>query len=102
MAVGQQATSQSVNAVLTSLALRLRDVCDDIRNYQSYVTSLGSAGLVALGLSAADATAILAQANYLANVSGCYFGTVQQGGTGGTGAILFNFDNELSQLWAGQ
>jgi len=30
------------------------------------------------------------------NLAGVYYGTVQQGGTGGTGAVLFNFDNALA------
>lgn len=40
--------------------------------------------------------------NHMATCAGCYKGTVQQGGSGGTGAILFNFEDFLTHLWGGQ
>jgi hypothetical protein len=100
MAVGSQGNPGNINGQLTQHALALRDVCNNIRNFQTYVVSLGTTGLQALGFSAADAQAVLTQASYLNTVAGCYYGTVQQGGSGGTGAVQFSFDNELSSLWA--
>jgi len=41
-------------------------------------------------------------AGYMNTIAGCYYGTVQQGGSGGTGATEFNFNNALSVLWGGQ
>lgn len=35
-------------------------------------------------------------------LAGVYFGLVQQGGTGGTGAAEFNFNNALSPAWHGR
>jgi hypothetical protein len=49
-----------------------------------------------------NAALALSMISYLNTNAGVYFGTVQQGGTGGTGAILFNFGQELSQVWGGQ
>jgi len=43
------------------------------------------------------ATDALYKANLMGgNLAGVYYGTVQQGGTGGTGAVLFDFDNALA------
>lgn len=102
MTVGNQASTGSIDASLSSNALQLREACRTAANFQEFVVSLGLSGLEALGYSPADAQSVLTFASYMNNVAGCYFGTVQQGGSGGTGAILFNFDNALCQLWAGQ
>ena len=102
MTVGNQGTEASVNNLLSSLAVQLRGVCDEIRTQQTYITTLGQAGLEAIGFDAADAASVIQMMNYLGNVAGVYYGTVQQGGSGGAGAILFDFDSALSGLWAGQ
>lgn len=39
---------------------------------------------------------------YFSQVAGVYYGTVQSGGTGGTGAINFNINSALSGTWNGQ
>jgi hypothetical protein len=100
MAVGAQPTVASLNANLTSAAQQLRNLMQSITNFTVPVQNLGTAGLTALGFSAADAATFLQLAGYLSTIAGCYYGTVQQGGTGGTGAIQFNFNNALSVTWA--
>lgn len=110
MVAGQQMNRVQVDAMITQLSVQLRQIMDQIKTQSTPIENLGTAGLEALPAgsnsaaqyTSAEATQALAAFGYLSNVAGCYYGTVQQGGTGGTGAILFNFDNELSQYWAGQ
>lgn len=103
MSVGSQPTSQNIDQSLTKLALALRQVCRQIQNLSTEVNynNAGSANLQAWGYSPADAATALTLIGYMTTISGVYLGTVQQGGSGGTGAILFNFENALSQLWGG-
>jgi hypothetical protein len=99
---------------LTNLAKAIRDVCQRIKNINTEVNGNGQGFQVmtSIGYSIAtgganpggisDAQYALNLLAFLNTISGCYYGTVQQGGTGGTGAINYNFDNALSPLWAGQ
>lgn len=101
MAIGQQATVQSLNSDLTNLATQVRNLMDEIREWTQGVQDEGSAGLQVIGFTSADATAFLGMAGYLSTQSGVWFGTVQQGGSGGIGATLFNFDNAVSPVIPG-
>lgn len=100
MTVGVQATNQQIDTRLTSLALNLRAACQAIINLQQEFPN--ALALEAVGYASADAATAETLLNYMSTVAGCYKGTVQQGGAGGTGAVLFDFDNALSVLWAGQ
>lgn len=114
MSVGNPLTESNVNQNLTNLAVALRNVCWQIKNLNTQVNGGGNglALLEALGFSStansqnpgsvSDAQYALNLISDLNNIAGCYYGTVQQGGSGGTGAITFNFDNSLAPLWAGQ
>ena len=102
MAVGNQPTAQVINSTAGRIAVTMRQVMEAARDLETQVTSLGSSGLQAAGLSSGDAASLITLVNYMSTVAGCYYGTVQQGGTGGTGAITFNFDNALSALWGFQ
>jgi hypothetical protein len=102
MAVGNQPTAQVINNSAGRVAVSMRQVMAAAKDLETQVASLGSSGLQAAGLSSGDAASLITLVNYLSTVSGCYYGTVQQGGTGGTGAITFNFDNALSALWGFQ
>ncbi|SRR6266487_2271749 len=102
MTVGTQTSQGAVNQSLTELAQGLRDLCNHILQQQGFLNKLGSTGLTGLGFTSGDAATVLDDINHMATVAGCYKGTVQQGGTGGTGAILFNFEDFLTHLWAGQ
>jgi hypothetical protein len=66
------------------------------------LTGLENLGGTGAGFSAADAQTVLNMINNMQTVQGVYKGTVQQGGSGGTGATLFNFEDALTPLWAGQ
>lgn len=101
MAVGQQATADGINSVLTSNALQIREACRRAANFQEFVVSLGLAGLEAVGYSAADAQTVLNMASYMNTVALVYFGGQGQG-PAGQAAQDFNFDNALCQLWGGQ
>jgi hypothetical protein len=114
MPVGSATSSDQINNMITSFSVRLRDLMRDIYNLNLMVNgqNTGLAYLEAKGFSStpnpanpggvSDAQYALDAISHLFNPAGCYYGTVQQGGTGGTGAILFNFDQYLSQFWAGQ
>lgn len=101
MAIGNQSSTTQVNSQLGNFAVTLHNLMSDLVAYQAWIVSLGQAGLEALGFDSEDAADILAEMDYMASVAGCYFGTVQQGGSGGTGAILFDFDNALIGLTGG-
>lgn len=109
MTVGNQATVASINQALTSYALTLRNICQQIVDLQQFVNGPAGLGLTGLqnlggtgaGFPAADAQLVLNMVGYLNTVAGVFYGTVQQGGTGGTGATLFNFSNALAPLSAG-
>jgi hypothetical protein len=102
MAAGNQPTQASVNQMLTNVAVQMRNIMDLVRVQETPIVNMGTAGLEALGFSSADAASVLALWGYLSTVAGVYYGTVQQGGSGGTGASTFNFDNALSEAWGGQ
>ncbi len=102
MTTGNQPSQGSVNQTLGSLATDLRDICARIANFQTWAVGAGLAGLEAINFTPDAAQDVLNKSNYLSTINGVYKGTVQQGGTGGTGAILFNFDNALAPLWGGQ
>jgi hypothetical protein len=115
--VGNQTTVPQVNGTLTSLAIQLRELMGMVIQQQSYLDGLGTAGLnnlggAGLGFSTAanpanpggvsDAQYVLNLVNQMGTVAGVYKGTVQAQGTGGTGAVLFNFESAFTPLWAGQ
>jgi hypothetical protein len=114
MPVGASIGRDQLDNIITSLAVRLRDLATDISELNLSVNGDGT-GLAYLQLKGysndpnpdnpgdvSDAELALTKIGYLNTNSGVYFGTVQQGGTGGTGAILFSFHQGLSSVWAGQ
>lgn len=104
MPVGTQPSAASISNALTQYALAMRDIMQSVSNLSTQVNGGGNglATLEGYGYSAADASSAQQLIAYMNTVAGCYFGTVQQGGTGGTGASLFNFNQALSPLWNGQ
>lgn len=97
MSVGQQTNSSTIDATLTSLAIRIRELMDAAQNLNTLVSSGGNvlAFLESIGYSAADAATAQTLIGYINNLQGVYHGTA-------TVAAPFNFDNALSPLWAGQ
>lgn len=114
MTVGTQLNSGQLDATLTSLAVQTRKLMQAITDLSQSVngTGQGLAVLERMGYSAAanpanpasmsDAAYALQLIAYLNTVAGVCNGTVQAGGTGGTGAVAFNYNSALSVLWAGQ
>lgn len=93
MPVGQQTTEAGINGNLTALALRLRDVCQDILYEQGYLNKLGMAGLQSLGFTSPEATQVLDDINHMGTVAQVYKGTATQ-------TPVFNFEDFLTHLWA--
>lgn len=116
MSVGGQGNTGTVDSSLTNLAVGVRELMEDVTNLSTWVQQQGNSnlqqGLINLGYSTAPSTlnpggvsdAALASnlLGYMTTLSGIYFGTVQQGGTGGTNATTFNFNNALGYLWGGR
>jgi len=102
VSVGLPVTPQILDARLGNLAVQMQMIMQQVSSLAQDTTQLGDAGLQASGFSPADSAAFQADVSYLNTVAGVYFGTVQQGGSGGTGASLFNFSNQLAGLRAGQ
>lgn len=114
MSVGGQASTNTVNGALTSISVGMRNLMQQITNLSTWVNGQGNGlqMLVSLGFAStantsnpggvSDAQLALNMIAYMNTVAGVYCGTVQQGGSNGTAATTFNFNQELSQLWSGQ
>jgi hypothetical protein len=112
--VGTQPTNATINNQLTSIAVQMRNLMQQAANLSTQVngTGQGLAYLEEMGYASAandsnpgdqsDAAWALEVIAYFNTVAGCYYGTVQQGGSGGTGAATFDFDSALASLWNGQ
>lgn len=107
MPVGATIGSDQISNIITALAVNLRDIARRIYNLNLAVNGQGAglAYLQAVGYSntanpanpggVSDAALALSIISYLNTVAGVYFGTATQGTT-------FNFDQQLSEVWAGQ
>lgn len=105
--VGGQTGTGTVDNALTNLSVGMRNLMQSIVNLNTWVNGQGNGlqMLENLGYSNApnpqnpggvgDAQQALNMISYLNTVAGVYFGTAVQGSE-------FDFNNELSQLWAGQ
>jgi hypothetical protein len=104
MTVGVQASNGTIDQQLTSLSVGLRNIMQNISNLSTWVNGQdeGLAFLESTGYDSGDAATALSMIAYMNTISGVYYGTVQQGGSNGTAATNFNFNNELSVLWGGQ
>jgi hypothetical protein len=107
MPVGAVIGSGQVDNIITALAVRLRDTCRSISNLSllvngqgdglAYLESIGYSGTANPANPGGVSDAALAQTiiSYLNTVAGVYFGTATQ-------ATEFSFDQQLSEVWAGQ
>lgn len=107
MPVGAVIGSSQVDNIMSSLAVQLRDVMRQIYNLNLSVNGQGAglAYLQSIGYSnvsnpanpqsKSDAQLALDMISYLNTVAAVYFGTATQ-------ASQFNFDQQLSMLWAGR
>jgi hypothetical protein len=101
MAIGQQTSTGNINQMLTQLAIQWRDLSNQTLQQWAFLNKLGQDGLETLTFTSDDATAVLTAIDQMVQPAQVYKGTVQSGGTGGTGAILFNFEDAQTPLWAG-
>jgi hypothetical protein len=109
--VGAQPNNANINNQLTNMAVQVRILMQQAVNLSTQVngTGEGLAYLESIGFSSAantanpgdqsDAAFALQVIAYLNTIAGVYYGSVQQGGSGGTGASTFNFNNALAILW---
>lgn len=107
MPVGAVIGSGQVDNIITALAVRLRDVMRQISNLNLAVNGQGTglAYLESLGYSGtanpanpggvSDAALALSVISYLNTCAAVYFGTAAQ-------TPPYNFDQQLSGVWAGQ
>lgn len=95
MSVGQQISYSQIDIQLTSLSIALRNLMQQIANLSLYVNGQdnGLTLLEGIGYDATDAQTALNMISYLNTIAQIYLGTATQ-------ATEFNFDQELSQLWA--
>lgn len=94
MTAGQQPTLDLANGLLTSVAVRLHALMNEVADlHLQYSVKLGAAGIEALGASAADAADIVAKWDSIGTVAGVYFGTAA--------ADHFNFDDQLADVRGG-
>jgi hypothetical protein len=104
MSAGNPVTAQALNQRLGQVAVQMRMVMESASDLFKVANGLGSGGLQAapIGMDSATASDYELKSGYLNTLAGVYYGTVQQGGSGGTGASQFNFDNALSTAWGPQ
>ena len=107
MGVGLQGNNATVDNQLTNISVGLRSVMTQITNLSTWINGQGDGMTVLenLGYSTApsltnpggvsDAQMASNMIAYLNTVAGVYNGTAAQ-------TPAFNFNQELSQLWAGQ
>lgn len=97
MSVGAPITSDLISRQVTDLAVQMRKVMQAVVNLSVNVNGQGNglAFLEAAGYDAADAAEAQNAVSYLNTVAGVYFGTAAQ-------PAEFNFNQQLSQYWAGQ
>lgn len=83
-------------------AVQMRKQMENAKALADTITALGSDGLVANGFTSDEAAAMIANVAFMSIPVNVYYGTVQQGGSDGTGATLVNVNEALAPLWAGQ
>jgi hypothetical protein len=96
MTVGSQLNNAQIDQKITLLSMQMRDVMQAASNLSMNVNGQGDglAFLEAAGYTNTDAPAALAAISYLNTVAGVYFGTATQ-------TSDYNFNQQLSQYWAG-
>jgi hypothetical protein len=91
-----------LNAQLQGFSLLLRNFGETITNYTEWFNQLATADVATyFGVTTDQAAEIQTMVGYMNTLGQVYLGQVQQGGSGGSGATLFNFNDALSALWGG-
>ena len=96
-------TPADLNSQVGQIVVNLRNWAISAKDFVLWFNSLTLAEVQAeFGVDAPTATTLQTLMSYVSTVYGVYFGDVQQGGSGGTGAILFDFNNAFAALWGGR
>jgi hypothetical protein len=97
MAPGIQPNLGQLNQQSGQLLVNLRNSIQQAQAFYDYLSGLGVSGLVVLGMSNPDATALLAVYTNLAALSAVFYGQAYAGP-----ALPFNFYQQLVPLTGGQ
>ena len=107
MPVGASIGSSQIDNVITALAVNMRNIMQQVANLnmavngqgagQAYLQSIGYSGTAnpANPGGVSDAALALSMISYLNTMASIFTGTAQQ-------TPAFNFEQELSQVWAGR
>lgn len=91
-----QTDPATLNGTVGALAQRARALFAEAQDFAAWYNDLDDATRQSLfNQPETGITAITAAIGYLSTLAGIFYGTVQQGGTGGTGATTFDFDDAL-------
>jgi len=97
MSAGTAPTLAQVNNQATQIVLNARNSLQSLLYFDMYLQTIGQDGLVALGMSADDATTLLTvYANLAAVANMC------NGGAYNGPALPYNFLTSTAELWNGQ
>lgn len=97
MAAGIPPNSVTLNQQAGVLMVNLRNSIQQAQAFYDYLSTLGINGLVALGMTNPDATALLDAYTNLAALSAVFYGQPYAGP-----ALPFNFYNQIVPLTGGQ
>lgn len=97
MSVGGQISSATIDADITNLSVAMRNLLTAVQNLSLNVNGQGDglAFLESIGYDSTDAATAQGAISYMNTIAGVYFGTATQGSD-------FDFNQVLSQYWAGQ
>lgn len=97
MTVGTQLSKNQIDTLISNYATQMRNLMEAVQDLSLNVNGQGNGAAVleVAGYDSGDATQTIAAISYLNTVAAVYFGTATQ-------ATDFNFNQELSQYWAGQ
>lgn len=114
MSVGGQTSNVTIDQKITDLAVEIREWAYKVNNLNTEIngSNQGIQVLQSLGYQGAanpanpggvtDAQYAQTLIAYFMDIAGVYYGNVQYGGSGGSGAVKFNHDNALAPMWAGR
>lgn len=96
MAAGIQATEAGINLKAGQLATGLRDIMQQVVNFQAWLSTQTAATLEAnYGFSAGDAATLISAMGNLSTLAAVYSGTA-------TVPSEFNYEANSNALWGGQ
>lgn len=97
MAAGITPNINTLNQQAGNLMVNLRNSIQQAQAFYDYLTTLGVPGLVSLGMTNPDATALLAAYTNLSALSAVFYGEPYTGPT-----LPFNFYTQIVPLTGGQ